>query len=120
MAYSTTSSLKPKTNTNAEISTSTFDSSTQGSPIKNITLSQIQTAINKLSTYISKVDNCGNCYNVTLCQTTNTTTKTNATSTKTNATSTITYATSIKTTTSVKNDCNCYYNHSNYYDQCGD
>ena len=106
MEYSTTSSLQPKTNINDEISTSNFDSTTQGSTIKNITLSQIQTAINKLSTYISKVDNCGNCYNVTLCQTTKTTTITNATSTR--------------TVTKVTNDCNCYYNHSNYYDQCGD
>ena len=83
MAYTTqATSVKTKTNLNDTIATSTIQSISQGNLVKNVSLTEIKNAINKLSTYIQKVDNCGNCYNITLCQTVTTSTKA-TTSTKT-------------------------------------
>lgn len=70
MAYTVyATSNKVKSNMNSSIATSTLETQIQGSKIQEVTLDKIQEAINKLSTYIKQVDNCGNCFNVTMCQT---------------------------------------------------
>ena len=100
----TTSSTQPKTNTNSTIATSSFSASTAGSKIQNISLTEIQNAVNKLSTYVQKVNNCGNCKNYTVhstsCQTT-------------------TISTNWKTTTKTTY-AQCYYNYTAYYNECSD
>ena len=70
MAYTVyATSNKAKSNMNNSIATSVLEPQTKGFEIQEVTLDKIQEAINKLSTYIKKVDNCGNCFNVTMCQT---------------------------------------------------
>lgn len=70
MAYTVyATSNKAKSNMNGSIATSVLEAQTKGFEIQEVTLTKIQEAINKLSTYIKKVDNCGNCFNVTMCQT---------------------------------------------------
>jgi hypothetical protein len=63
----------PKSNINQAITQSTFSASEKGNKINEISLTEIQNAINKLETYIAKVNNCGNCNlissNSTSCQT---------------------------------------------------
>ena len=58
---STKSSTQPKTNTNNSITTSGWTAISTGSKIQKVSLTEIQNAVKKLSTYISKVNNCGNC-----------------------------------------------------------
>lgn len=66
MAYTLyQTSAQPKTNINGAISTSSFSDSSTGNVIKNVSLEEIQNAINQLSSYMQKIDNCGNCYNQT-------------------------------------------------------
>lgn len=70
MAYTVyATSNKAKSNMNGSIATSKIDQQNKGFQIQEVTLDKIQEAINKLSTYIKQVDNCGNCFNVTMCQT---------------------------------------------------
>ena len=57
----TSSSNLPKDNINGAISTSGFTAASSGGKIQNVTLTELQNAINKLSTYANKVSNCGNC-----------------------------------------------------------
>lgn len=66
----TVSSLLPKNNINDTIPTSTFNDISSKQKMQEITLSQLQTAINKLTVYVEKVNNCGNCYNYTVLRTT--------------------------------------------------
>ena len=61
----TSSSVLPK-NVNSSISTSTWTSSNTGEIIKELSLEQVQEAAARLSTYIQKVNNCGNCYTYTI------------------------------------------------------
>ena len=67
--YSTSAKAKPTTQMNSAFSQSAFDKNYPGQEISQVSLNQIKTAIDKLSTYIKQVDNCGNCFNVTMCQT---------------------------------------------------
>ena len=70
MAYTVyATSNKAKSNMNNSIATSALERQDKGFEMKEVTLDKIQEAINKLSTYIKQVDNCGNCFNVTMCQT---------------------------------------------------
>ena len=70
MAYTVYStSNKAKSNMNGLIETSAHEVQKQGFAVQEVTLDKIQSAIDKLSTYIKQVDNCGNCFNVTMCQT---------------------------------------------------
>ena len=62
----TSSSTQSKTNINSAISTSSFTASGTGSKIQNVSLTEIQNAVAKLSTYAQKVSNCGNCKNYTV------------------------------------------------------
>ena len=67
--YSTSAKEKPTAQMNTAFSQSGFEKNYPGQEISQVSLDQIKTAINKLSTYIKQVDNCGNCFNVTMCQT---------------------------------------------------
>ena len=67
--YSTSAKTKPTNSMNSQISQSSYEQIYAGKTINKISIEEIQSAINKLSTYIKKVDNCGNCFNVTMCQT---------------------------------------------------
>lgn len=70
MAYTVfATSNKAKSNMNNSITTSAIETQIEGTKIQEVTLDKIQEAINKLSTYIKQVDNCGNCFNITMCQT---------------------------------------------------
>lgn len=62
----TSSSTQAKTNINTTISTSSFTASSAGSKIQNVSLTEIQNAVKKLTTYAQKVNNCGNCKNYTI------------------------------------------------------
>lgn len=70
-SISVTTTIVPKDNINGVISQSSFTD--KGTTIKNVSLTEIQNAIDKLETYVTKVNNCGNCNlissNSTSCQT---------------------------------------------------
>lgn len=102
---STNTTTIPKTNINSTISTSTFSATTENTIIKEVTLTELQNAISKLNTYLSKVSNCGNCkqFNLTStgCQITNTSTKK--------------YTKTSTTTTTVYHQCTyCKYGDNSY------
>lgn len=61
----TSSSTQPKTNINGAISTSNFTAANTGGIVQDVTLTEIQNAIKKLSTYVTHVNNCGNCITYT-------------------------------------------------------
>ena len=70
----TSSSIIKNTNTNSSIPESSFTTPVEKNTIKNITLSEIQSAVEKLSTYVEKVSNCNTIYSYvvhsTSCQST--------------------------------------------------
>ena len=76
----TSSSALAKTNINSAISTSAIGVPAVGTPINTNTLTALQNAINKLSTYVNKVNNCGNCKAYTIKSTSCQSTKCQATS----------------------------------------
>lgn len=77
-SITTSSSVQSKPNINNTINPSSWTNSDSGTKIQQVTLTELQNAISKLSTYIQKVNNCGNCYNYTIkstsCQSTQVTT----------------------------------------------
>ena len=83
-SITTSSSVQPKPNINTAIANSSWANSASGTKIQQVSLTQLQQAIAKLSTYIKKVNNCGNCYNYTIkstsCQSTKVTTTCQSTS----------------------------------------
>ena len=97
MAVNTITSTQAKTNINSAISATSFTNASEDYKIQEISLTEIQDAIDKLNTYVTKVNNCGNCINFTfastICQA---------------ATKTVTNTTGTKTVT--KSVRNCYYN----------
>ena len=70
----TSSSVLPKNNINGVISTSSFATCSVGTKVQQVTLTSLQEAINKLTTYANNISNCGNCnaytINSTSCQST--------------------------------------------------
>ena len=66
VTYSLKYSVNAKAAMNSAITKSTFTAAKTGDEIKEVTLTELQNAINKLSTYITKVDNCGNCKTTTV------------------------------------------------------
>ena len=65
-SITTSSSALPKTNVNSAISTSAFSDSNTGQIVKNVSLTELKNAIDKLSTYMNKVSNCNNCIAYTI------------------------------------------------------
>ena len=115
VTYSLKYSVNAKAAMNSAITKSTFTAAATGDEIKEVTLTELQNAINKLSTYITKVDNCGNCKTTTVV-TTSQVCQNQCSYYRTTVNCTISYY--------YYNCSQCYNNHSNYgnytdYSSCG-